>query len=303
MKYAPVVWLDIGEGYFPSDIFAQVENTRPNVNFTTISNPPANLTLENLDSLNAFGNNGMNVFLTSTIDVTTSPNWIEGVVPDATGKTDDAITSVIIVNDHGSGNVDAFYMYFYAFNQGNTVLFRELGNHVGDWEHNMIRFQHGKPTAVWYSQHGNGQAFTYKAVEKEGVRPVSYAARGSHANYAIPGAHDHTIPGLNLPDGFIVDYTSPGTLWDPTLNTYLYTYDGETATFSSADGESPLGAMAYKGRWGDEQYPESDPRQGRFFGFYKFVGGPTGPWDKSLNRTLICPDNGIPCIVRTGLGP
>lgn len=301
---APLVWLDIGEGYFPSDIYAQVENTDPNINFTTISGAPTPLTLDNLDVLNGFGNNGRNVFLTSRIDVTTDPIWLDGIVPDSHGKTKGAVSCAIIVNDHGSGRVDAFYMYFYAYNLGNTVLFRELGNHIGDWEHNMIRFQDRKPIEMWFSQHGNGQAFTYDAVEKKGIRPVTYSAMGSHANYAIAGIHDHTIPDLNLPAGFLLDYTSQGMLWDPTLSAYFYNYNPEDRSFSSAgDGSSPLGAMNYKGRWGDEQYPDDDPRQELFFGFYKYVGGPTGPWDKQLNRTLICPSNGIPCIVRKSLSP
>ncbi len=61
--------------------------------------------------------------------------------------------------------------------------------------------------------------------------------------------------------------------------------------------------MYYKGKWGDEQYPESDKRQKKFFGFYKYVGGPTGPWDKQLNRTMVCPENRVPCFVRDKLGP
>lgn len=60
---------------------------------------------------------------------------------------------MVIVNDHGAGVVDAFYMYFYAFNLGNTVSGQTLGNHVGDWEHTMIRFRNGTPTAMWFSQH------------------------------------------------------------------------------------------------------------------------------------------------------
>ena len=292
----------MGEAYFPSDISAQVNNTHPYINFTTISNPPSHLTLENLNILNNYGHHGRNVYLTSAIDVTEGPKWLDGVVPDSYGRTNGAKSCAVIINDRGAGFVDAFYMYFYAYNLGNTVLFHELGDHIGDWEHNMIRFQDGKPTTIWYSQHGNGQAFTYSAVEKEGVRPISYAARGSHANYGMAGVHDHTVPDLNLPAGFLLDFTSQGLMWDPTLNAYFYHYDAESATFSSIE-DSPVGAMHYRGRWGDEQYPEDDPRQNKFWGFYKFVGGPTGPYDKQLNRTLICPENGLPCIVHNRLLP
>jgi hypothetical protein len=284
-------------------MYAQILNTAPMVNFTAIDVTQSPLTLDNLDSLNSYGNGGKNVYLTSLLDVTTGPKWLNGVVPDSSGKTNDATSCALIVNDHGSGLVDVFYMYFYAYNQGNTVLFHELGDHIGDWEHNMIRFQDGVPQQVWYSQHSNGEAFTYTTVEKEGVRPISYSARGSHANYAIAGTHDHTIPDLNLPRGLIQDYTSKGRLWDPVKSTYLYTYDAETASFHSADGESPVGAMYFKGQWGDQQYARSDLRQEEFLGFYKYTGGPTGPEDKQLNRTKVCPDDGILCIIRDSLGP
>jgi hypothetical protein len=284
-------------------MYAQLANTHPEINLTTINDPPLPLNLSNLHKLNQFGNNGMNVYLTSNIDVTTEPKWLTGIVPDSTGKTNKAVSCAIIINNHGFGFVDAFYMYFYAYNQGNTVLLQELGDHIGDWEHNMIRFLNGTPQAIWYSQHGNGEAFTYRAAEKIGIRPVSYAARGSHANYAIAGIHDHTIPDLNLPAGLIQDYTSKGMLWDPTLNTYFYNYIVNTQTFASIN-DSPVGAMAFKGRWGDEQYPKADPKQPPpFFGFYKYVSGPTGPWDKQLNRTKVCPENGILCIIRDSLGP
>jgi hypothetical protein len=298
-----MVWLDEQEQYFPSDIYAQIKNTYPAINLSAITDPPSPLSLDNLDALNAFGNRGYNVFLTSEVDVTEDPQWLDGVVPSSGGKTKDAVSAAIIVNDHGEGLVDAFYMYFYAYNLGNTVLFQELGDHIGDWEHNMIRFQGGRPIAIWYSQHGNGEAFEYGAVEKMGNRPVVYSARGSHANYATKGTHDHTIPDLNLPIGPLQDYCSQGMLWDPTLSAYYYTFNATTHAFTNADGNSPVGAMHFKGRWGDQQYPMSDSRQKDFFGFKKFVSGPTGPWDKQLNRTKVCPENGIPCIVRESLGP
>ena len=285
-------------------MYAQIANTSPMVNFTDINVTQSPLTLDNLDVLNSYGKNGRDVYLTSILDVTLDPKWLYGVVPDASGQTRGANSCAIIVNDHGSGLVDVFYMYFYAYNVGNTVLFHELGDHIGDWEHNMIRFQDGAPETVWYSQHSNGEAFTYKAVEKEGIRPIGYAAVGSHATYATVGTHDHTIPGLNLPGGLIQDYTSKGTLWDPIQSAYLYTYDAETQSFRSADdGSSPLGAMHFTGQWGDEQYARDDPRQEEFFGFFKYTSGPTGPRDKQLNRTNVCPKDGILCIIRDSLGP
>ncbi|KAG9247167.1 hypothetical protein BJ878DRAFT_217165 [Calycina marina] len=303
LKYAPLVWLDKSERYFPSDIYQQVKNTDPAINFTKIENASHPLTLDNLDNLNRFGRHGFNVFLTSKLDVETSPFWLEGIAPNSDGKTSGARSCAIIINDRGNCEVDAFYMYFYAYNLGNTVFLQELGDHIGDWEHNMIRFVKGEPTLMWFSQHGNGQAFKYGAVEKEGVRPYTYSARGSHANYGIAGTHDHSIPNLNLPSGFLSDLTSRGFLWDPTLSAYFYNYSGNDGAFSAITGESPVGAMNFRGKWGDERYPDSDPRQRTFFGFKKYDNGPTGPWAKALNRTKICPDNGLACIIRGSLGP
>lgn len=171
----------------------------------------------------------------------------------------------------------------------------------------MIRFESGTPQAVWFSQHGGGQAFAYDAVEKIGARPVAYSARGTHANYAKPGRQDRLLPGANLPFSlFLTDYTSRGTLWDPVLNAYWYTYNATSGEFKGADdmglGGNPVGAMRYKGRWGDQQYGDGDQRQERWWGWRKFVDGPTGPWDKKLVRDKVCPDGGLGmCLVKKGL--
>ncbi|KAF7632004.1 hypothetical protein AFLA_012849 [Aspergillus flavus NRRL3357] len=50
--------------------------------------------------------------------------------------------AVLIVMDKGNGVVDAFWFYFYSFNLGNVVLNVRFGNHVGDWEHCLVRFHH-----------------------------------------------------------------------------------------------------------------------------------------------------------------
>ena len=78
--------------------------------------------------------------------------------------------AVLIVVDKGNGIIDAFWFYFYSFNLGNKVFNIRFGNHVGDWEHSMVRFQHGKPKAIYLSEHNFGSAYSYEAIEKLGKR-------------------------------------------------------------------------------------------------------------------------------------
>jgi hypothetical protein len=157
---------------------------------------------------------------------------------------------------------------------------------------------------MWYSQHANGQAFRYSAVEKDsnGVRPVVYVAKGSHANYAITGTHSHVIPNVNLPAGALEDYTDKGVKWDAVGSSWVYNCNNETGSFE-AYGDAPVEWLGFKGRWGDEAYPDSDGRQVNLFGQKKWVDGPTGPVDKQLDRKEMCPDNGILCILRSVLVP
>ena len=177
------------------------------------------------------------------------------------------------------------------------------GNHVGDWEHTMVRFTNGVPQSIWYSQHANGQAFTWATVSKVGDRPIAYSAKGSHANYAMGGTHDHTIPNLNLPGGVLEDYTNKGAMWDPLLSTWYFMFDAGRNAFTAYDDATPTAWLDFKGRWGDQEYPTSDKRQVKLFGQAKFSGGPTGPVDKQLNREKVCPENGKPCILRGILVP
>ncbi|KAL8892898.1 MAG: hypothetical protein Q9215_000262 [Flavoplaca cf. flavocitrina] len=304
LSYAPKVWIHSEDLYFPSDIGAQLVNTKPEVDFNVVNGAPDPLTLDNLASLNGLG--GSNVYLTSVDDVETNPAWLKGVKPDGNGKTNGATSSAVIVNDRGSGNVDAYYMYFYAYNPGPTVFGQEVGKHVGDWEHNMIRFKNGVPQAIWYSQHSYGQAFTYAATEKQGQRPVAYSAKHTHANYATTGTHDYTIPGVNLPVGPLKDYCDQGTLWDPVASAYFYSYNSASNTFMAYDGTSPTNWLEFLGRWGDQEYPDSDPRQKKIFGIdatAKYTSGPTGPQDKSLNRRDVCLPKDRPCFVSPFLRP
>ncbi|KAK5115565.1 hypothetical protein LTR62_001224 [Meristemomyces frigidus] len=228
--------------------------------------------------------------------------------------------AILMVVDKGNGTVDAFWFFFYSFNLGQQVFNIRFGNHVGDWEHTLIRFVHGKPTSVFFSEHDFGAAYTWHTVEKYlpnpdgsgtmlgslsnatiaavAKRPVVYSALGSHAMYATSGLHPYILPW-----GLLHDQTDRGPLWDPLQNLKSFIYDPATHTSKSStlNPLAPTDWLDYAGHWGDKYYPLGDPRQYRFAGQYHYVNGPTGPVFKRLGRTDVCQNKGF-CNVRRWLG-
>ncbi len=210
--------------------------------------------------------------------------------------------ATLIIVDKGSGIVDAFWMFFYSYNLGQTVAHIRFGNHVGDWEHCMMRFENGVPRGMFLSEHSGGKAYAWQAMEKrqtkkgKPLRPVIYSAVGSHAMYATPGNHPYV-----LPFGTLKDVTDRGPLWDPSLNTYSYFYDyvvdredqaagraPTSLTPTASNPKAPTSWFHFIGWWGDETYELRDKRQWRLFGQYHYTTGPTGPKDKQLDRHKIC---------------
>ncbi|KAI6248247.1 putative vacuolar protein sorting-associated protein TDA6 [Erysiphe necator] len=241
--------------------------------------------------------------------------------------------SILIIVEKDSGILDAFWFYFYSYNFGTTVFNIRFGNHVGDWEHSLIRFKNGVPQAVFFSAHSGGLAYDWNAVEKgkgkgrEG-RPVLYSAVGSHAMYATAGKHSYI-----LPFGLLADVTDKGPLWDPAHNYLAYNYNtsithdadarqSPSNAFSSnsldlksmhnlddslnsfqpatCNPSAPLGWWWYAGRWGDKFYELYDWRQWRFVGQYHYVNGPFGPRFKNLGRANVC-QSGSECHIMKDL--
>lgn len=158
----------------------------------------------------------------------------------------------------------------------------------------MIRFLNGVPQSIWLSQHASGEAFTYSAMAKSGVRPIVYVGKGTHANWAVSGKHDHTLaslfPGLpDIPaDLLITDHTSAGPLYDSVQSSYFYSYDNSTQAFTPYDSSTPTNWITFEGQWGDAQLPSNAPGQVILFGQAKYSGGPNGPMFKDLGRTTVC---------------
>ncbi|OKL55725.1 hypothetical protein UA08_09089 [Talaromyces atroroseus] len=193
--------------------------------------------------------------------------------------------AVLVVVDKGNDVIDAFWFFFYSYNLGNTVFDVRFGNHVGDWEHTMVRFYKGHPKALFLSAHTAGEAFSYESVEKRGKRPVVYSATGTHAMYATPGIHEYVLPW-----GLLHDTTDRGPLWDPLYNSHYYTYDYLTDDLraSNLSPLSPTQWFYFNGHWGDKFYQLGDRRQYRFAGQYHYVNGPLGPRFKHLGRRKVC---------------
>jgi hypothetical protein len=165
----------------PSDLAGQLTHTIPEINETVDSTAPNPVTLGNLNDLNEVGNGGVNVYLTSKEGIEALPTWFGGVTPNsASHETVGATSCAIITVDKGNGLLDAFFFHFYAYNRGDWVLnlqALEFGDHVGDWEHNMVRFQDGVPQAVWYSQHCKYPSFCL--VERKLSAYCSFSQRRS----------------------------------------------------------------------------------------------------------------------------
>ncbi|UKZ74667.1 hypothetical protein TrVFT333_002337 [Trichoderma virens FT-333] len=307
-KYAPLVWLHSDDPFRPADLLQHIRHTTPAINQNSVPDLPE-LDLDSLALLNDVDVGSGEVALTSNDDITTLPMWLYGSLPDESGRIANATPCAVILVEKSPRDVDAFFFYFYSYDRGanisqvleplnrlieDTEHGMHFGDHVGDWEHNMVRFRDGKPTGIFYSQHTSGAAYDWndKALSMKSGRPLVFSAYGSHANYASSGNHVH--------DAALVDLCDAGRLWDPVLSAYFYHLDPTnfklTRLFLSGSNSSAASNFTsffyFTGLWGDAQYPDDDIRQKTVphFGLKRFVSGPQGPIVKSLVRKGLFPD-------------
>lgn len=296
LKYAPLSYLHSDEQYWPTDVAVHLPKVIPEVDFKPVGWSPTLQTLSNFAS---------NVYLTATDDVVAhDTEFFRSTVGKPVDTVSTAPATIIAVEKSG-GIIDAFYFYFYSFNFGGIFLGRRFGNHVGDWEHTMVRFINGTPDTVYYSEHSSGAAYKYSAVEKVGVRPVSYIATGTHANYATSGNHTYE----QAPIGNSTDQTNKGPIWDIAENFRGFWYNPSNGALSLALGAGTGGALEisegpswlnFSGYWGDQKWPIAKPGQYCVQDECLIDDGPTGPLSKNLGRTAPC-QNESSCNVQTSL--
>lgn len=129
---------------------------------------------------------------------------------DTANRTPDA-TKTYYEYDPESNTIT--YYYFYPNNDGPAGGTGDLQNHEGDWEKVTIKLDDQyRPNTVSYSAHGGGSEIPWSQAIKEDGRPVVFVARGSHANYFVPGDDYHTVG--NVADDQTVGSTAEGLRWD-----------------------------------------------------------------------------------------
>lgn len=305
----PLVHLYSEEKYWPADIKEFVSHFHIEDSNGVEVNTSHPLSLHDLrPSYNVSLTNGSlanvssdKLYMTSNENFEDNTEWLLGFQPEyGTGKIKRA-PAVLFIVDKGNGWVDAYWFYFYPFNGGPFIMgYGPWGNHVGDWEHSLVRFYIGQPKFLWMSAHGGGSAYHFDAIEKVKKlrhvngkiqnsivwRPLIFSALGTHANYATVGQHSHDVPFFFMP---LSDFTDRGPMWDPVLNFYAYQYDGQNI-YPMTDREREIGTewLQYAGTWGDKRLKWADPRQKWCPVQWRYIDGPKGPLFKNLERISLC---------------
>nr|NP_729102.2 uncharacterized protein Dmel_CG42272, isoform E [Drosophila melanogaster]AAN12117.2 uncharacterized protein Dmel_CG42272, isoform E [Drosophila melanogaster] len=215
----------------------------------------------------------------------------------------------------GKGKLPGFhvtYWMFYPYSQGKTMCTvslgplgripfpavygyclgnrKDIGSHVGDWEHMSLYFNgDAEPQAMYVSAHDAGAYYSYNRLTgsfefrrqetRKGIlqrpnfpktvttfknHPVLFAAKGSHGLWTAPGKHRFVkVARLYDINGF-------GTPWN-TWKAVDISYENLRSYGRSLVPDW----LTYRGKWGN---PKSNCHPFRRIGlnFCEFTDGPTG---------------------------
>ncbi|KAH8384281.1 hypothetical protein KR200_001151 [Drosophila serrata] len=217
--------------------------------------------------------------------------------------------------NQGQGKLPGFhvtYWMFYPYSQGKTMCTvslgplgripfpavygyclgnrKDIGSHVGDWEHMSLYFNgDAEPQAMYVSAHDAGAYYSYNRLTgsfefrrqetRKGIlqrpnfpktvttfknHPVLFAAKGSHGLWTAPGKHRFVkVARLYDINGF-------GTPWN-TWKAVDISYENVRSYGRSLVPDW----LTYRGKWGN---PKSKCHPFRRIGlnFCEFTDGPTG---------------------------
>ena len=122
LQFAPLSHLFSDETFFPSDIATHLQHVTPEDGTDPVA---GSVTFQTIGGL------GSDIFLTSKDDPLASPqaSWLLGNgQPDATGFT--TAPATIIAVEKPGGILDAFYFYFYSFNEAQASIILAPVSHL-----------------------------------------------------------------------------------------------------------------------------------------------------------------------------
>ncbi len=268
-QYAPLVYLDKEEEFYPSSVDYFLDNIDISFEYLITKNKIDCPSCTNLKFLQG-------------------QSLLSGNIP----------VYVMIVPKPNIGNdiTDVFYWMFYPYNRGKRVCispvyingncfgkYSTFGHHIGDWEHLTIRFKADQPIKIYLSQHTSGASFDWydnnieyisHSSNEPATHPVIYSARGSHALYEKSAEHVYR----KIFNGYkLIDITSRGAPWY-SWNNIILLNNNTYKNFNWAQ---------YSGRWGN-------PKDGckflgldieNMFGACILNSGPVGPIMKSYTNS------------------
>jgi hypothetical protein len=156
------------------------------------------------------------------------------------------------------------WLQYWFFAYYNNKSFLGFGLHEGDWEMIQIRLgDHGKPDAVTFAQHNDGERRAFGELELRDGAPIVYVALGSHASHPHKGKY---------PAPVVPDYNdAKGPLVRPALEVIDDAYPswaswpgfwGSTRAELPSDSPSPRGPCRHS-QWTDPKAFHAHAKPGK----------------------------------------
>ncbi|KAJ3114812.1 Vacuolar protein sorting-associated protein 62 [Phlyctochytrium bullatum] len=241
---------------------------------------PSPLTTSNLDFLRTQGRDDSTEFLWVDGNVKADPSLPPETAFLYGSKAMDGVPIYAFVAPKRNGVVDLIYWHYSPYNLGKSTPLGRVGNHVGDWEHVVVRTVNGVATALDYHAHGGDGVRVVPANDKrvqwvEG-HPVVYTALGSHGMW--PQAGKNVYKSVAIVYDLVDDTGDGGVQWRTWGNV-------QTIAYKPNGGYTGNDAwLNYKGRYGN--------KADNSCWFHGIVGeclltdGPTGPARDFMNAPL-----------------
>ncbi|KAK1355998.1 hypothetical protein POM88_049254 [Heracleum sosnowskyi] len=192
--YTPVVYMHSEEKYFPSRVSWFFQNGALLYTKGQESSPVG--IAYNGGNLPQNGSNDGAYWIDLPSDNTASENLKKG-------NLQSAYSYIHIKPALGGTFTDIQVWLFYPFNGPSkikigwfTISLKQIGEHVGDWEHVTLRISNfnGELRSVYFAKHNKGDWVSSPSLEFEtNNKPVVYSARYGHASYPTPGAFLHKL--------------------------------------------------------------------------------------------------------------